>query len=1224
MPSDNSNLYENICDKLNSIISFKNNIKGYMETYISTGNPTGIHDLSEISEDKSDNELLNKGYLPDYNILLKDYLNAKYIPEPSLLSKARLNTDNSEIISRSLEYLINFKGDSSVYINGINVNLLKGSTLLSDYDFAINDLLLGEGTEIGDDLKHQLMMVGGPGFINSEDITIEGFSSFSECKNYIFNYPDPFNDGQFRRSRNIKNLDLLNGQGILNIAADVNVNLKPVKRSKNGIKQYRYIFIDYINYEAGKIIEETDNNIIKQRYSVTTRAASPYATSYTYNFEDSGLYYGNNILELKNGKYVWKSENFKWKAIPVKYYNETIFDEDNQLINYEQDRCAISYGSNKTNMPYSLNHGFEETDIKFRDDLLSFINTHPELASEHTQYKLIKIAETHEFRKISMLTQAFIHSAASVTKTIDNVSFAFPTPQAPIQNAPSIQAQQYQTDDNEAFSVGGNKGMIILSEITPSGYSNPDNPPILVASQNNSLSEATWKIALNPTGISPQILQQVYLDGITVLNQSDYNEEHENTDSNSWKNGSEVANLDDVILEVNVNGSMFTSFLRNNAQLSGFVSSPWDNKGALWSSEQILYNVLGRPSTANQAYFTVAVRRDDNGSLYDVENVYVRLHFRLKQQTTGVETHDAIYLKFGTSSETINFLNPPTLNPPSGEFNDSIEVSISHTNGADTEIYYTIDNSNPTDLNGSRIRYTGNPIQINSTTTIKAVVSKVVDGETKFSSIVSGTYTKNTNNEGNENTSDDENTTIFYVDVSTRYKNTNKNWETAVNGIIRNFHYGDVSILDAQALTGYTLSLSNPSLDPNNINTTSVDISVNFNPSDANDLTSEYEWDVSILTPQYISLKKKELKKFTINILSSSEEHTASLFVYNTHNPSIKSSPFNLNVQSDLWSGNNGLIHLKFRIIIDGFFGNSTDGKYGSFDWGRDGGSSSQWKEIKLFFGNGTASSVSNRPIYRCKIQEPNGEQRIFELSFKQLYEMWHKTAYTGSTALNLHFNTGNSTTPSRIIIAPSQTTGNINLENEPKLGVGYMTYPNITNNPETEYNNFENRYTPSKIIVPFKPHDSYKTSLFIVDPSVFEKTGLQPYNYVIGSNGSDISDPTGFHIPVPSTATATNNVIFIPTGSDLNLNEIQIRTERYSSTSNNPVKQEYRLSYILYKVRKQGGAWNGYKIIPGNKFNSGSDYNYTFTGIKNDYSPEICIDLVFNHQYNTGGYGYE
>ena len=123
---------------------------------------------------------------------------------------------------------------------------------------------------------------------------------------------------------------------------------------------------------------------------------------------------------------------------------------------------------------------------------------------------------------------------------------------------------------------------------------------------------------------------------------------------------------------------------------------------------------------------------------------------------------------------------------------------------------------------------------------------------------------------------------------------------------------------------------------------------------------------------------------------------------------------------------------------------------------------------------------------------------------------------------------------------------------------------------------------------------------------------------------GSDISDPTGFHIPVPSTATATNNVIFIPTGSDLNLNEIQIRTERYSSTSNNPVKQEYRLSYILYKVRKQGGAWNGYKIIPGNKFNSESDYNYTFTGIKNDYSPEICIDLVFNHQYNTGGYGYE
>ncbi len=892
MPSDNSNLYENICNKLNSIISFKNNIKGYMETYITDGNPTGIHDLSEISEDKPDNELLNKGYLPDYNILLKDYLNAKYIPDPSLLSKAKLNTDNLEVISRSLEYLINFKGDSSAYINGIEPNLLKGSKLLSDYDFAINDLLLGDSTEFGDELKHQLMMVGGPGFINSEDITIEGFSSFSEYKNYIFNYSDPNNDGLYRKIENIKNLDLLNGQGLLNIINGT-IGLKPVKKENE--KKYRYIFVDYINHEAEKIIEETNNNIIKQKYSITSRTPNNYTTSYTYNFEDTGLYYGNNILELRNGKYVWKSESFKWKAIPVKYYNETIFDENNQLINYEQDRCAISYGSNKSNTNFDVKLG--ETDMKFRNDLLSFINTHPELASEHTQYKLIKIAETHEFRKVSMLSQSFTHSDASTTKTIDNVSFSFPT----------------------------------------------------------------------------------------------------------------------------------------------------------------------------------------------------QLHY-----STG---------------------------------------------------------SN------------------------------------------------------------------FYVDVSTKYKTTSKSWVTAINGTVCNFHYGDVSILNVTALTGYTLSLSNPSLNPNNINTTSIDISVNLNPSNANDLISEYEWDVSILTPQYISLKKKESKKFTINILSSSEEHTASLFVYNTHNPSIKSSPFNLNVQSDLWSGNNGLIHLKFRIILDGFFGNSTDGKYGSFDWGRDGGSSAQWKEIKLFFGNGTASSVSNRPIYRCKMQEPNGEQRIFELSFKQLYEMWHKTAYTGSTALNLYFNTGNSTTPSRIIIAPSQTTGNINLGNEPKLGIGYITYPNITNNSEIEYNNFENRYTPSKIIVPFKPHDSYKTSLFIIDPSVFEKSSLQPYNYVIGSNGSSVSDPTGFHIPVPSTATATNNVIFIPTGSDLNLNEIQIRTERYSSTSSNPVKQEYRLSYILYKVRKHGGPWNGHKIIPTNKFNSESDYNYTFTGIKNDYSPEICIDLVFNHQYNTGGY---
>lgn len=888
MPSDNSNLYENICDKLNSIISFKNNIKGYMETYITDGNPTGIHDLSEISEDKPDNELLNKGYLPDYNILLKDYLNAKYIPDPSLLSKAKLNTDNLEIISRSLEYLINFKGDSSAYINGIEPNLLKGSKLLSDYDFAINDLLLGDSTEFGDELKHQLMMVGGPGFINSEDITIEGFSSFSEYKNYIFNFSDPTNDGLYRKIENIKNLDLLNGQGLLNII-DGTIGLKPVKKEDE--KKYRYIFVDYINHEAEKIIEETNNNIIKQKYSITSRTPNNYTTSYTYNFEDTGLYYGNNILELRNGKYVWKSESFKWKAIPVKYYNETIFDENTQLINYEQDRCAISYGSNKSNTNFDVKLG--ETDMKFRNDLLSFINTHPELASEHTQYKLIKIAETHEFRKVSMLSQSFTHSDASTTKTIDNVSFSFPT----------------------------------------------------------------------------------------------------------------------------------------------------------------------------------------------------QLHY-----STG---------------------------------------------------------SN------------------------------------------------------------------FYVDVSTKYKTTSKSWVTAINGTVCNFHYGDVSILNVTALTGYTLSLSNPSLNPNNINTTSVDISVNFNPSNANDLTSEYEWDVSILTPEYISLKKKESKKFTINILSSSEEHTASLFVYNIHNPSIKSDTFNLGVKSELWSGDSGFIHLKFRIILDGFFGDSTNGKNGSFDWGRDGGSSSQWKEIKLFFGDGSATSTSNRPIYRCKIQEPNGEQRIFELTFKKLYEMWHKSTYTDLTALNLYFNTGNSTTPSRIIINSTQNT---TPENAPKLGVGYITYPNASNNNQNEYTTFEiYTYTSSRISVPFKPHSSYKTSLFIINPSVFEKSNPHEYEYILGTNNSDLADPTGFHIPIPSTATNSNDVTFIPTGSDLNLDVIKIRTKRQSTTD--VIEQEYTLSYILYKARKHGGTWEGHKIIPANKFSSASNYNYTFTGIKNDNSPEICIDLIFSHPYNSGGY---
>ena len=126
-------------------------------------------------------------------------------------------------------------------------------------------------------------------------------------------------------------------------------------------------------------------------------------------------------------------------------------------------------------------------------------------------------------------------------------------------------------------------------------------------------------------------------------------------------------------------------------------------------------------------------------------------------------------------------------------------------------------------------------------------------------------------------------------------------------------------------------------------------------------------------------------------------------------------------------------------------------------------------------------------------------------------------------------------------------------------------------------------------------------------------------YEYILGTNNSDLADPTGFHIPIPSTATNSNDVTFIPTGSDLNLDVIKIRTKRQSTTD--VIEQEYTLSYILYKARKHGGTWEGHKIIPANKFSSASNYNYTFTGIKNDNSPEICIDLIFSHPYNSGGY---
>ena len=82
--------------------------------------------------------------------------------------------------------------------------------------------------------------------------------------------------------------------------------------------------------------------------------------------------------------------------------------------------------------------------------------------------------------------------------------------------------------------------------------------------------------------------------------------------------------------------------------------------------------------------------------------------------------------------ESISDVEVPTISPTSTNFLTSQEVTITPAEG--TTVYYTTDNSDPTDAS---TKYT-NPFTVTATTTVKAIAYK--DGET--SSIVSATYTK--------------------------------------------------------------------------------------------------------------------------------------------------------------------------------------------------------------------------------------------------------------------------------------------------------------------------------------------------------------------------------------------------------------------------------------------------------------------------------------------------
>jgi hypothetical protein len=72
-----------------------------------------------------------------------------------------------------------------------------------------------------------------------------------------------------------------------------------------------------------------------------------------------------------------------------------------------------------------------------------------------------------------------------------------------------------------------------------------------------------------------------------------------------------------------------------------------------------------------------------------------------------------------TALGVTNYLQPPTFSVASGMITNPFSVTISNPNGSGTYVYYTLDGSEPT---STSLLYNGNPININTTKTIKAKV----------------------------------------------------------------------------------------------------------------------------------------------------------------------------------------------------------------------------------------------------------------------------------------------------------------------------------------------------------------------------------------------------------------------------------------------------------------------------------------------------------------------
>ena len=174
-------------------------------------------------------------------------------------------------------------------------------------------------------------------------------------------------------------------------------------------------------------------------------------------------------------------------------------------------------------------------------------------------------------------------------------------------------------------------------------------------------------------------------------------------------------------------------YFRNTSALPGHLTKITINKKAGTLNADKIYLQTGDNEITNQTMANSIAGTDNNGSVsWNITNPHTFFAISFTNgATSGTTTIQSIEITYST--EAIAVL-PPTFSVPTGKYTETQNVTI-NCETAETSIYYTLDNSDPT--TSETVFTYSEPILISTTTTLKAVAQ---NGD-EYSNIASATYT---------------------------------------------------------------------------------------------------------------------------------------------------------------------------------------------------------------------------------------------------------------------------------------------------------------------------------------------------------------------------------------------------------------------------------------------------------------------------------------------------